>query len=147
MIVRKIVTIILIQLILIFGIINISFAENEPNVTPTNSGITKQEKEDQTIDQTIQGAKNFISNANTSNTINAKGLKEGVDIIYNIFLACGMVVAVAGGVALGIKFMTGSISSKAEVKESLTPYIIGCVIIFGAYGIWKIVITFMQNFN
>lgn len=144
---RKIVTIILIQLILIFGIINISFAEDEPDATQTNPGITKQEKEDQTIDQTIQGAKNFISNADTSNTINAKGLKEGVDIIYNIFLACGMVVAVAGGVALGIKFMTGSISSKAEVKESLTPYIIGCIIIFGAYAIWKIVITFMQNFN
>lgn len=110
--------------------------------------ITKvAEDRKQTIDQTIQGADDFISGADTSNTIDEKALKENIDLIYNILLGIGMIVAVACGIALGIKFMYGSLESQAEVKEKLIPYVIGCFVIFGAFGIWKIVINVMQTFN
>ena len=35
--------------------------------------------------------------------------------------------------------MLGSIEEKAQVKEALIPFIIGCIVVFGAFGIWKIV--------
>ena len=35
--------------------------------------------------------------------------------------------------------MIGSIEEKAQVKESLIPFVIGCVVVFGAFGIWKMV--------
>lgn len=100
-----------------------------------------------TIDDTIQGAKDFISEADTTGTIDETSLKNNIDYIYNIFFACGMVVAVACGAYLGIRFMCSSVEGKSEIKELLIPYVVGCVIIFGAFGIWKIVIIIMERFN
>ena len=34
---------------------------------------------------------------------------------------------------------------KAELKERLVPYVVGCVVIFGAFGIWKIVMIFINT--
>ena len=41
--------------------------------------------------------------------------------------------------------MTGSVSQKAKIKETLIPYIAGCIVIFGAFGIWKLVVTIMSS--
>ena len=46
---------------------------------------------------------------------------------------------IIGGI-LGIQFMTAGIDKKVQVKESLYPYIISCVIVFGSLGIWRLVI-------
>lgn len=100
-----------------------------------------------TIDETIKGAQDFISNADTTGTINESALQQNIGYIYNIFFACGMVVAVACGVFLGVKFMTSSVEGQAKVKELLIPYCVGCFIIFGAFGIWRIVINIMEAFN
>ena len=70
-----------------------------------------------------------------------KELKELSDTIYNVLLIIGTVIAVIIGAILGIQFITGSVEQKAKVKDSLIPFIIGCVIIFGAFGIWKIVVS------
>ena len=37
--------------------------------------------------------------------------------------------------------MTAETESKAKIKESLMAYFIGCVVIFGAFTIWRIVVT------
>ena len=39
----------------------------------------------------------------------------------------------------------GSIEEKAEIKTMLIPYIIGCVVVFGAFTIWKIVVDILQS--
>lgn len=62
-------------------------------------------------------------------------------MIYNILLIIGMAVAVVIASILGIKFMIGSMEEKAQIKESLIPFIIGCIVVFGAFGIWKIFIN------
>ncbi len=31
----------------------------------------------------------------------------------------------------------GSVEAKAQIKEKLIPYVVGCAIMFGAFGIWK----------
>ena len=41
--------------------------------------------------------------------------------------------------------MVGSVDQKAKVKDSLIQYIVGCIVIFGAFGIWKIVLTILEN--
>ena len=117
---------------------NASFADDEPGVEDSGP---------KTIDETIQGAQSFIDNADTTGTINEQKKKKNIGYIYNIFFACGMVIAVVCGVFLGIKFMTSSVEGQAKVKELLIPYCIGCFIIFGAFGIWKIVINIMETFN
>lgn len=83
--------------------------------------------------------------AKSGYTIDTTKVEESSDIIFNALLAVGTVVAVLVGAMLGIQFMTAGIDKKVEVKQALFPYIISCVILFGAFGIWKLVVTIMNN--
>lgn len=60
--------------------------------------------------------------------------------IYNILFTIGAVLAIGVGLVIGIQFITGSVDEKAKIKETLIPYVVGCVVIFSAFTIWKIVI-------
>lgn len=73
--------------------------------------------------------------------IKKEKLDEASDDIFNMLSSIGMVIAVIVGMILGITFMVTSADEKAKVKESLMPYIIGCIVIFGAFGIWKIMVN------
>lgn len=72
-------------------------------------------------------------------------MKEGIGKIFNILVALGTILSVLVGAILGIKFMFGSLEEKAEIKEILIPYILGCIVIFGAFGIWKLVIMVLNS--
>ena len=62
-------------------------------------------------------------------------------LVYNILLAVAIVLAVIIGAMLGIKFMVGGADEKAMIKETLAPYIIGCIVVFGAFTIWTMAIN------
>ena len=115
------------------------------SITNINYAAPVSEDRNQTIDQVMGGAENFISGANTENTISQSSLKNTIDLIYNILLALGIIVAVVAGAILGVQFMVASADGKAELKERLVPYVVGCVVIFGAFGIWKIFVTMGKN--
>lgn len=97
----------------------------------------------ETIDQTFEGADNFVDKGSSYN-IDTSQLKSSSRFIYNALLAIGMVAAVIVGVILGIKYMISSSEDKAEVKETLIPYIISCCVIFGAFTIWKLVVNVLK---
>ena len=71
-------------------------------------------------------------------------MQQAVDVLYNIFLGVGMVIAVIVGIILGIQFMTSGSEEKAKIKESLIGYVIGCIVVFGAFGIWKLAIMIIS---
>lgn len=97
-------------------------------------------------DNIIDGADNFVNTGKGfSNEINDTKLKEGSDLLFNSLLTIGTVAAVIVGAVLGIQFMVGSVEQKAKIKDSLIPYVAGCIVIFGAFGIWKLVITLLNN--
>ena len=78
------------------------------------------------------------------------GFDEGVmadvsDSFYNVLLVIGIIVALLVGIILGIKWMLASIEDRAKIKEMLIPYIVGCVVIFGAFTIWQTVVDFGQG--
>lgn len=73
-------------------------------------------------------------------------LHDTSNFIFNLLLGIAMIVAVIVGMILGIQFMTASIEEKAKVKEHLVPYVVGCIVIFGAFGIWKFVVTLLNRF-
>lgn len=99
-----------------------------------------------TPEKITEGAKDFIQSGTTKeNPLDIDNLKNVSDVVYNILLTIGIIVAVIMGLIIGIKYMTGSVSQKAETKELLTPYIVGCVIIFGAFIIWKIVVELLNQ--
>ena len=73
--------------------------------------------------------------------INKDKLNNASSDIYNTLTSLGMITSVIVGLILGITYMMASAEDKAKVKESLIPYIVGCTVIFGAFGIWKLVIN------
>ena len=41
--------------------------------------------------------------------------------------------------------MLGSVEQKAEVQKALVPYVIGCIVIAGAFIIWRLVIIALNG--
>ena len=99
------------------------------------------------IANAVAGADGFIQAgvSNTDPTIDEKDLKTMSDTLYNAFLLVGIIIAAVIGLVIAIKFITGSVEQKAEVKKTLIPYVAGCIVIFGAFTIWKLVIDLLSN--
>lgn len=98
------------------------------------------------ISEVLKGGQSFIDKGNKGDTpIGKDEIKDLSNTIYNILLILGIVIAAIIGTILGIQFITGSVEQKAKVKDSLIPFVIGCVVIFGAFGIWKIVVQIGAN--
>ena len=83
--------------------------------------------------------------AHADTTMNTDDLNQGASKVYNLLLAIATAVAIIVGAMLGIQYMTAGIDKKVEVKESLFPYIISCIVVFGSLGIWKLVVTIMAQ--
>ena len=93
----------------------------------------------------VDNAQNFVNNGeNGGNVINNNALKEGSNTLYNVLLIIGIAVAFIWGIVLGIQFVTGSLGEKADVQKNLIVYVIGCIIIFGAFGIWRLLLQLLQ---
>lgn len=98
------------------------------------------------IDDVIEDAKNFIGKAKDDiGTIEETSLQNFSNVFYNIFLTVGTAIAVIAGTIIGIKYMLGSVEEQADVKKMLVPYVVGCIVVFGSFGIWKLVIEIMNN--
>ncbi len=100
------------------------------------------------LDQIMEGADDFIDagggDKDVDKTIDTDSLKDTSDFLYNVLLGISMVVAVIVGMVLGIKYMTSTTEDKADIKETLPAYVISCVVVFGAFTIWKIIVNIIQ---
>ena len=63
---------------------------------------------------------------------NSKKLEDKAEKILGFIQVIGTVVSVVGLMAIGIKYMLGSIEEKAEYKKTATTYIIGAILVFSA---------------
>ena len=74
---------------------------------------------------------------------NTSGVKQEVRDAGNKVLGyiqvVGTFIAVGVLMYLGIKYMTASANEKADVKKSIIPYIIGCVVLLAAVNIVPLV--------
>ena len=88
----------------------------------------------------------FLENEkNQDQPIDGEKTQEEFNRIYNILLALGIVLSVLVGAILGIKYMFGSIEEQVKVKETLFPYLIGCIVIFSAFAIWRLVVNVLSK--
>ena len=101
------------------------------------------------ISDVITGGDSFISSGkeDQSTSINQEQLKSTSSDIYNILLIIGMILAVIIAAILGIKFMIGSVEEQADIKKALVPFVIGCIVVFGAFGFWKMFVEIGNNFE
>lgn len=131
----KTITILVLIVVTIISISNVTYAKNQVV--------------DHTAGEVLNEADGFIQKgqAGSNDIIGEEELKALANTIYNILLVVAIVIAVILGAILGIKFMTEGVEGKAKVVQSLIPYAIGCVVVFGAFTIWKIVVTVLQGMN
>lgn len=110
------------------------------NIPTTNAGY---------LDNTITNANKFISDgkkeAQASEAVDNAKLKETSDNIYNTLFAIGIVLSIIVGGILGIQLMWGSVEQQVKAKEMLMPFAVGCIVTFGAFGIWKICVNIFSQ--
>jgi len=118
----KIIAVVLIMLTLLLGISTISSADSVDPGQIANGlhGTTSDAQED------ITGIGNQI---------------------IGIITTVGVVVAVVILLVLGIKYMMGSASEKAEYKKTMIPYLVGAILIFGASAITQVVVNIASGLN
>lgn len=98
------------------------------------------------IGDVISSGKSFLQEAKTD----AFGLKgdvvaDAAGNIYNILLGAGIVIIMVIAVFLGAKFIMASAEEKAEIKQSMLPFIIGTFVTFAAFGIWRIMVNLLSS--
>lgn len=100
------------------------------------------------IDGIFTGADNFLDigggQSGVNTTIDDTALSNTSDFLYNVLLGISMIIAVIVGMVLGIKYMIATSEEKADIKQTLPAYIVACVVVFGAFTIWKLVINMIQ---
>lgn len=94
----------------------------------------------------ISSSKDFLNAGNNvEDTIKINQLQETSNFIFNLLFTIGVVVMFIVGTIIGIQFMIASAEDKAKVKEALVPYFVGCIVIFGAFTIWSIIVNILQK--
>ena len=123
-----------------------------PNVTSsTNSSSSTSTTEGQgsratTLDDIIKNGKSFLQLGDIS-VANEDELKSLSDFVSGILLWIAIAVTLISAIIMGINFLTQSVEDKAKIKESMTPWVVGIIVSFGAYTIWQITINLLSNSN
>ena len=86
-----------------------------------------------------------VENLFDANAAGTEGIMNVGGNIVSIVTTIGIIVAVVVLLVLGIKYMMGSASEKAEYKKTMIPYLVGAILIFGASAIAKAVIAISEN--
>lgn len=125
------------KMIFVMGVIIILFVG-------FNMGYTESQATD-TVDEVMTGADNFLQSGSNEIVIKEIELQKTSNFIFNLLLSFAIIAAVIIGMIIGIQFMMAGVEEKAKIKESLMPYFVGCVVVFGAFGIWKLAVTMLSK--
>lgn len=150
---RKKIFIIFIIIIEIFIVnSNYSYADRAYKMEQdekATSNPSSQESQQSSLGDVFSQADTFIikGKVETQNNggVDENKLKDVFSNIFNVGIGIGMALTVIIGGILGIKFMIASAEDKAKIKEMMIPYVIGCIVIFGAFAIWKFMVNILNN--
>ena len=99
------------------------------------------------VDNTIKGAEDFANEQPEKDPVDQQKMQAISNSLFNILLTIAVILAIIIGLIIGIKFIMSSAEDKANIKQALIPYVAGCVVAFGAFGIWKIVTEILNTFE
>ena len=102
---------------------------------------------DSSLSSIISGGDSFIKDGEKDISVDTEKLKGASDTVYNVLLVIGICVAVVVASILGVQFMIGSAEEKAKVKDAMVIFVLGCIVVFGAFGLWKVFVTIGQSLS
>lgn len=86
-------------------------------------------------------------NPSSSTQHEEQKLKEIGNRIIGTIQVIGSIVSVLAIIIIGIRYMACSAEEKAQYKETMGPYFIGAVLVFGITTLLKIVYDIAQSVN
>ena len=91
-------------------------------------------------------AKDFLSEGANQSNISTTNIAKEFSGLGQILTMIGAGVMVAVTTYMGIKYLTAGPEAQAKLKTQLIGVVVSGVVIFGAYGIWKLVIEIASTF-
>ena len=89
----------------------------------------------------VMAADDVIKDLNPDYKADDGGITSIGQTIISYISIAAIVIAVIVLLVLGIKYMIGSASEKAEYKKTMIPYLVGAVLVFGAGAIAQVIIN------
>lgn len=80
-----------------------------------------------------------LNELNGNGNVQTNDLTKVGNNIVTIIQVVGVVIAVIVLLVIGIKYMMGSASEKAEYKKTMIPYIVGAVLIFAGTSLVRVI--------
>lgn len=80
-----------------------------------------------------------LNGLNGDGNVQTNDLTKVGNNIVTIIQVVGIVIAVIVLLVIGIKYMMGSASEKAEYKKTMIPYIVGAVLIFAGTSLVRVI--------
>lgn len=80
-----------------------------------------------------------LNGLNGNGNVQTNDLTKVGNNIITIIQVVGIVIAVIVLLVIGIKYMMGSASEKAEYKKTMIPYIVGAVLIFAGTSLVRVI--------
>ena len=80
-----------------------------------------------------------LNGLNGNGNVQTNDLTKVGNNIVTIIQVVGIVIAVIVFLVIGIKYMMGSASEKAEYKKTMIPYIVGAVLIFAGTSLVRVI--------
>ena len=80
-----------------------------------------------------------LNGLNGNGNVQTNDLTKVSNNIVTIIQVVGIVIAVIVLLVIGIKYMMGSASEKAEYKKTMIPYIVGAVLIFAGTSLVRVI--------
>ena len=80
-----------------------------------------------------------LNELNVNGNVQTNDLTKVGNNIVTIIQVVGIVIAVIVLLVIGIKYMMGSASEKAEYKKTMIPYIVGAVLIFAGTSLVRVI--------
>ena len=117
----------------------------EPSIDVEAEQEASYAREDDPVEDIIKGADNFIDEGTSA--IKSEKMQEAFPDIYSILFQVGIAVAVIVAAVIAIKLIISGITEKAEQKKLLPIFLIGCIVVFGSFGIWKISVNIFEEIS
>lgn len=80
-----------------------------------------------------------LNGLNGNGNVQTNDLTKVGNNIVTIIQVVGIVIAAIVLLVIGIKYMMGSASEKAEYKKTMIPYIVGAVLIFAGTSLVRVI--------
>ena len=95
----------------------------------------------------ISAASNFIGKgSNQANGVTTTGVTSVLSFAASVVATIGMFVLAIATLILGIQYLTANPQRQAALRSQMVGLLWASVVVFGAYGIWNLLVTIVAEF-